>query len=69
MNTLVPNCRTIFGKASAKISPLKKKNLTCGHPDAFTAATIATAKNTIVLTTAIATPRTPSPWSGARIRE
>jgi hypothetical protein len=69
MNAFLPNFSRTFGNASAKTSPSKNASLMSGHPDEFRTATIAAVKNTTVLTTAIATPRTPSTRSGARMRE
>ena len=67
MKTFRQNFSTILGNASAKISGSKNASLISGQPEEVTTAKTITPKNTIVLTTAIATPRAPSVRSGARI--
>src|SRR3990170_694195 len=63
------NFSRIFPRESQKTCGSKNASLMAGQPEEFTTARPSAVKNTTVLTTAIHTPRAPSPRSGARIFE
>src|SRR2546421_8637172 len=67
--TLSRKACAISPKESPKIFPSKKARRTAGHPDELTTATTTSVAKTMVLTSAIATPRVPWPLRSPRIRE
>ena len=60
---------TMLGKSLRKKVPLKNDFLNSNQFGELIATTTITTSTTPVLTRAIVTPRTPSPWSGPRILE
>ena len=67
--TLTRKARAISGNDAQKMSQSKNERLTAGQPAEREIARTTSARKTIVLATAIRTPRTPPPSMPARIFE